>query len=240
MFFKRFAILALPVAALIIVSVFMSRPIAASAPDRVTVVIDAGHGGVDGGVTGVATGVKESELNLAFALELEKSFAAAGFNVVLTRRTSAGLYGALSSGFKLRDLKERVRVAKESGADVFVSVHMNRYSDGGRRGAQVFYDADSPEGKLLARSVQAALNLMPESARECEALVGDYYVLNEAPCPAVICECGFLSNAEDEKLLLDPAYREKLCQAIVSGTVGYLVENAPDAYRSTLAKSLDG
>ena len=224
-FLKKILLLLMPFSALVFIACLCARPVAASAPDKITVVIDAGHGGVDGGVTGANSGVKEADLNLEVAKGLKTLFESAGVNVVLTRTTSAGLYGAFSSGFKRRDLESRVKIAKASGADVFISVHMNKYSDSTRRGAQVFYKIGHEESKALADSIQKSLNVMEGAVRECTVLAGDYYVLNYSDCPAVICECGFLSSPEDEKLLLDENYRKTLCHSIFSGTIDYLAGN---------------
>ena len=221
-FLSKLAILFLPVFALAVTAQFLVTPTSTASPEILTVVIDAGHGGIDGGVTGTESGVKEADINLDAAKRLKKLFKATGVNAVMTRETSAGLYGALSSGFKVRDLNRRVEIAKEVDADVFVSVHMNKYSDSSRRGAQVFFAANDSRSKFLAECVQKALNEMPSSVRKSSALAGDYYVLNNAPCPAIICEYGFLSNHEDEKLLLDGDYLEKISYAVFSGVVDYL------------------
>ena len=221
-FLSKLVILFLPVVALTVTAQLLVMPVSTASPEVMTVVIDAGHGGIDGGVSGVTSGVKESDINLDAAKRLKRMFKATGVNVVMTRETSAGLYGTLSSGFKVRDLSKRVEIAKEVNADVFVSVHMNKYSDPSRRGAQVFFAADNQKSKQLAECVQKSLNEMPSSVRECSALVGDYYVLNNAPCPAIICEYGFLSNPEDEKLLLDGDYLENLSYAVFSGVIEYL------------------
>lgn len=186
------------------------------------VVIDPGHGGVDPGVIGVNSGKKESDLNLYLSKSLYQCFYADGVTAVMTRTADNGLYGSLTQGFKNRDLKRRVEIAKEVNADIFISVHMNKYSDKKRRGAQVFYRAGSSDGKALAKSIQDQLNGLSESTRECSPLAGDYYVLNNSDCPAVIVECGFLSNAEDEKLLLSEEYRQKVAHSIFYGVVNYL------------------
>ena len=103
-----------------------------------TVVIDAGHGGIDGGVVGV-DGVKESALNLAYSKTLGEIFERAGFNVVYTRKNEGGLYGLATNGFKLRDMKERKRIIEEAQPDLMISVHMNKFSASYRSGPQVFY-----------------------------------------------------------------------------------------------------
>lgn len=186
------------------------------------VVIDPGHGGIDPGVVGKTTGVKESNLNLEISKSLKKRFYAEGVTALLTRTNDNGLYGNLTNGFKLRDLENRVKIAREVNADIFISVHINEYVDVSRRGAQVFYKVGCEKSKSMARCIQTQLNGLEESVREYSPLAGDYYVLNNAVCPSVIVECGFLSNAEDEKLLLDKAYREKVAQGIYYGVVTFL------------------
>ena len=194
---------------------------AASPSDRFTVVIDAGHGGIDGGVLGITTGVKESELNLDIARKLKTKFDKSGAKTVMTRKTEAGLYGIYSKGFKRRDMQKRKQITLNAKADVFVSIHLNYYSSPLRRGAQVFYKIDEEKSKSLADIVQAELNGGKECERDYTALAGDYYVLNEADCAAILCECGFLSNAEDEKLLLTDEYRAEIAEKIFNGIEKY-------------------
>lgn len=194
---------------------------AASPSDRFTVVIDAGHGGIDGGVSGITTGVKESELNLDIARKLKTKFDKSGAKTVMTRKTEAGLYGIYSKGFKRRDMQKRKQITLNAKADVFVSIHLNYYSSPLRRGAQVFYKTDEEKSKSLADIVQAELNGGKECERDYTALAGDYYVLNEADCAAILCECGFLSNAEDEKLLLTDEYRAEIAEKIFNGIEKY-------------------
>lgn len=194
---------------------------AASPSDRFTVVIDAGHGGIDGGVSGITTGVKESELNLDIARKLKTKFDKSGAKTVMTRKTEAGLYGIYSKGFKRRDMQKRKQITLNAKADVFVSIHLNYYSSPSRRGAQVFYKIDEEKSKSLADIVQAELNGGKEYERDYTALAGDYYVLNEADCAAILCECGFLSNAEDEKLLLTDEYRTEIAEKIFNGIEKY-------------------
>ena len=194
---------------------------AASPSDRFTVVIDAGHGGIDGGVSGITTGVKESELNLDIARKLKTKFDKSGAKTVMTRKTEAGLYGIYSKGFKRRDMQKRKQITLNAKADVFVSIHLNYYSSPLRRGAQVFYKIDDEKSKSLADIVQAELNGGKEYERDYTALAGDYYVLNEADCAAILCECGFLSNAEDEKLLLTDEYRAEIAEKIFNGIEKY-------------------
>ena len=186
------------------------------------IVLDAGHGGIDGGVSGVNTGVKESELNLIIAKKLEKQLLDAGFNVVLTRKTDAGLYGLATENLKRKDMQKRQEIINKERPNLVVSIHLNKYSLSTRRGAQVFYKDGDENAKLLANSIQNAFNLMEDAPRQSSALVGDYYILNCSKYPSVIAECGFLSNPEDEKLLITNEYQDKIAYNIYKGIVEYL------------------
>ena len=185
------------------------------------IVIDAGHGGIDTGVRGKTSGVKESDVNLAIAYELREYFLDAGFSAVLTRKSQAGLYGVPTKGFKRRDMQSRRDVIISSGADMVISVHQNFYSDSSRRGAQVFFDNDSESGKKLAVCIQNSLNSMENATRAVGPLVGDYYMLKCTESPSVIVECGFLSNQADEELLVTEQYRKEIAYAIFAGAVSY-------------------
>ncbi len=224
MFFKRSTVITLAIIAVTgaVLGICCSAATKATyAATEKVVVIDAGHGGIDAGVLGVNTQVKESDINLAIALELKGYFAAAGFNAVLTRKNNGGLYGFSTKGFKMRDMKKRKEIIETSKADMVISVHQNKCPLPSRRGATVFFDKDSQSGKALAECVQSALNGMENCASKNEALVGDYYMLKCTPSPSVIVECGFLSNAEDEKLLISEEYQKSIAYAILKGAVSY-------------------
>ena len=190
---------------------------------KIKVVLDAGHGGVDGGVLGVNTSVKESELNLKVVKKLEKYLVSAGMQVVLTRNSDAGLYGSAIGNLKRKDMQKRRDIILKANPDLVVSVHMNKFSVSTRRGAQVFYKEGDDLGEKLAVNIQQCFNQMESASRNCSALAGDYYILNCTNIPSVIAECGFLSNPNDEKLLLDDSYRIKLCNEIFNGVNDYLV-----------------
>lgn len=194
----------------------------AAQAQRLTIVIDAGHGGIDGGVVGIETGIKESDINLALSRQLQDKFEELGFNVVMTRKTEAGLYGAATAGYKKRDMKKRAEIINGCVPALVISVHQNFFSSRERRGAQVFFREDSASSKTLACMIQSEFNAMPECVKKSEPLKGDYYILNCNEYPSVIAECGFLSNAEDEALLVTSEYRQKIADAIVRGALGYL------------------
>lgn len=189
-----------------------------------TVVLDAGHGGIDGGVTGRKTGVKESDLNLSITLKLKEIFEDAGFQVTLTRKTSAGLYGAATKGFKKRDMQKRKEIIEEAKPDFVISVHQNFYSSSVTRGGQVFYKKSDENSKSFAEEIQTSLNDLykKQNVRARNASGAEYFLLKHSPCSAVIVECGFLSNSEDERLLNGDSWREKIAEAIFCGTLSYL------------------
>ena len=185
------------------------------------IVIDAGHGGIDAGVTGTVSKVKESDLNLAVSKKLEKYVKDAGFMAVLTRKTEAGLYGLATSNLKKKDMLKRKEIINSEKPTLVISIHMNKFSVSSRRGAQVFYKEGDAKGTLLAKSIQNAFNNMEESPRQSSALKGDYYILNCSSYPSVIAECGFLSNPEDEALLITEEYQDKVAYTIFKGIIEY-------------------
>jgi N-acetylmuramoyl-L-alanine amidase len=207
------------------VSALYEKPIGDTSVNKVRIVLDAGHGGIDSGVSGVLTSVKESELNLAVVKKLEKYLTGAGMNVVLTRSTDAGLYGVASKNLKRKDMEKRREIIHNAKPHLVVSIHMNKYSLTARRGAQVFYKKGDEESKLLAEGIQECFNTMEEAVRTCSALTGDYYILNCSEYPSVICECGFLSNPEDESLLITEEYQDTIAYTIFKGIVAYLARN---------------
>ncbi len=198
-----------------------SKPIDDVSVKIIKVVLDAGHGGIDGGVVGVNSGVKESQLNLSVVKKLEAYFKSAGVKVKLTRNSDAGLYGVATKNLKRKDMEKRRDIIKEFEPNIVISVHMNKYNVSTRRGAQVFYKANDEKAKILASSIQKSFNKMPSASRECSILTGDYYLLNCTDYPSVIAECGFLSNPEDEALLLTEDYQNEIAYSIFKGVVEY-------------------
>lgn len=185
-----------------------------------TVVIDAGHGGIDGGVIGSVTGKHEASLNLGVAKKLETYFKEFGIKTVMTRKNADGLYGLTHKNFKKKDMQERAKIIKEANPDAVISIHMNFFSQAKQRGAQVFYKENNLEGEELARCIQQMLG---NNIEYCNRLYlkGDYYIVNCNDFPSVIVECGFLSNAEDEALLLTDEYQQKLAYNIMLGCLKF-------------------
>ena len=187
-------------------------------------VVDAGHGGIDGGATSIYSENNEAEINLAIACVLRETLQKYGIGVVMTRTTADSLADPDGAYFKRRDMDERLKIVTATSPDALLSIHVNKFSSSTRRGAQVFYKRGE-ESKSLAARVQEKLNAdinAVESGRDYSIAVGDYYLLNKSPCPAVIIECGFLSNPEDARLLASDTFRTRLCESIAAGVITYL------------------
>ncbi len=196
--------------------------------DRKKIIVDAGHGEPDGGAAG-ASGVLEKDLNLAVARFLEASLKEAGAEVIMTRKDDSGIFDADSQSIRQKkrsDLSNRQKIMESAGADLFVSIHMNRFSDGRYSGPQVFYSVGDPASKTLAERVQKALvnDLNPPSVRKIKQAGSDIYLLKQATLPAVLVECGFLSNPKEERLLLTEDYQKRVAEAITHGIFDYFAK----------------
>lgn len=185
-----------------------------------TIVIDAGHGGRDGGTVGKQSGITESKLNLRYAKTLERLCHDYGIGVVMTRKDMNGLYDENASNKKKSEMEKRKNIINNSGADLMISLHMNSFPLSSCSGAQVFYGRGKSSGERLAKSVQLSLCQGFSNARGY-VTVGDYFVLNYSTIPAVLVECGFLSNPEEEKNLQNKEYEERFCYALLAGILAY-------------------
>ena len=187
-----------------------------------TVVIDAGHGGFDSGKVGV-DGTLEKDVNLSIAKKLEQLLRQADVNVVMTRELDESLGTFDSSNQKRQDMDSRVSIMNDQNPDCVISIHQNSYPDESIDGAQVFYYTGSASGRDLAVLLQEILvtSVDPSNHRKVKA-DGSYYLLRNVSAPIVIVECGFLSNWEESKKLVDDTYQHKLAWAIHLGVLQYL------------------
>ena len=187
-----------------------------AAPPRYFVILDYGHGGMDCGAIGTDTGVLEADLNLIIGEQVAKALEDRDCYVLRTRTSADAL-----ADTKRNDMAARGAILCTEGADCTVSIHMNKFSDRSVKGPMCYYQAGAAEGQALAQCVADAL---------CEAFdrpsrlanPGNNYVTRIPNAPSVLVECGFLSNAEDERNLQDPAYQQKLAEAIAQGVLAYL------------------
>lgn len=183
------------------------------------ILIDAGHGGVDPGAVGKNSLEKDVTLNVSKRLKL--LIQQGGGNPVMVREEDVDL--GTSEGLlkrKREDLAQRIQLATDSQADVYLSIHANSYPNEKLFGPQVFYHLDSPEGKLLAQSIQAELNQLAGTKRVAKGNQ-DLFILKKANQAAVTIEVGFLSNLAEEQKLNDPDYQQQLAVAIYKGLTEY-------------------
>lgn len=191
--------------------------------DRKVIIIDAGHGGVDGGATS-CTGVLESNINLEIALKLDDLLHLLGMKTQMIRTTDCSVYtqGDTIAAKKVSDLKERVRMVNEAENAVLVSIHQNYFDDGRYSGAQVFH-TNNTDSKTLADMLQKAFisTLNPDSKRTIKKASG-IYLMEHIQRPGVLIECGFLSNPAEEAALRSKEYQQHLCCVIASVCSRYL------------------
>ena len=183
------------------------------------VLLDPGHGGFDPGAM-AEDGTHEDAINLAISLKLAQVFRDSGATVIMTRMTE----GALAST-KREDMDRRLKLIKSSGSDVVISIHMNHFGAGRYRGAQIFYRTGDEQSRLLAELIQENIRTKvdPQNTRQCK-YSENYGVLNFAKAPAVLAECGFLSNPEETRNLKSPEYQARLAGAIAEAVGMFFLE----------------
>ncbi len=191
------------------------------------ILLDAGHGGEDGGAIGVG-GIIEKDLNLAITLKTAAFFRFFGYNIEFTRETDRmtcdeGLKTQREK--KVSDIKNRLEQMEKSACLCSISIHQNIFG-GEAKGAQVFYGANNPESKFIAESVQSGISslLQPENNRSVKQATKDIYILHHTEKPAILVECGFISNSSEAALLNDNDYQNKMAFAITVSTVKHLTE----------------
>lgn len=190
-----------------------------------TIIIDAGHGGEDGG-TQSASGILEKDINLSISLTLRDIFDFFGFNTVMTRETDKLIYDPGNNGIKnkkVSDIHNRLAITQEYAGSILISIHQNYFTQSKYNGAQTFYSANNPESEKLALSIQKSIvSLMqPENQREIKPTGDEIYLLYHAENTAVMVECGFLSNPEEAEKLNDDSYRKEMALAVFAGTYKY-------------------
>ena len=188
-----------------------------------TVVIDAGHGGVDGGATS-CTGILESKFNLEISLKLRDLFHLLGYQTKMIRTEDISVYtsGETIAAKKISDLRQRVKLVEDTDNPILISIHQNTFPDSRYFGPQVFYPPRG-EGAQLAERLQQALSkdLNPGSNRMPKRAEG-VYLMQHIQCPGVLIECGFISNPEEEAKLRNAQYQRKLCSVISSTVAKFL------------------
>ena len=223
-------ILCFIISAIILIAVFISigndnAVKDANAVTKVTmpkIILDAGHGGFDGGA--VSGEVLEKNINLSFALEFEPLLKAFGYDVIMTR---VGDYGTFDEGLetirrkKVSDIKNRLNLVENTNIECFVSMHQNIYSSAKYKGTQVFYSGNNEKGKMLAESIQQSVKnmLQHDNNRMVKKCGKNIYLMYYTTKPAVLVECGFMSCKSELNSLLDENYRGRLNLCILNGII---------------------
>lgn len=192
---------------------------------RNTIVIDPGHGGVDGGATS-CSGLMESQFNLEISLALNDLFHFLGYKTKMIRTEDISVYreGDTIAKKKISDLKERVRMVEETENALLLSIHQNNFTDGRYSGAQVFYAGTEQSKKLATELQRNFVNILNPGSHRQEKKSSGVYIMKHVTCPAVLIECGFLSNPEEEAKLRTKFYQQKLC-SIIAATVADNLSN---------------
>lgn len=195
-----------------------------------TVVLDAGHGGEDGGAVAV-DGTAEKDINLSIAMKLKSIFEQNGINAITTRESDVSIGDNSLETLKQRktsDMKKRLEIFNNENVGAVISIHQNKFEQSKYNGTQIFYSANNPLSLSLAENIKNSVvsSLQPDNTRECKAANKSIYLLYNAQNPTVIVECGFISNSVELEKLKSNEYQSKLALAIFDGFMKYYSENS--------------
>ena len=203
-------------------------PTVALSVSNKVIVLDAGHGIPDEGAQS-SNGTTEAQTNLKIALKVQNLLEQSGATVILTRSDENAIYDLDSKTLKekkISDIHNRVKIGNENSADIFVSIHLNKIPQNQYWGWQCFYKDGNEQSTKLAKSLQSNLNESIQKENKRVAMKLDtVYIMKHVEVPISIVECGFLSNPEEEKLLLEDSYQDKLAWGIYNGIIDYFYQN---------------
>lgn len=193
---------------------------------KTRIVLDAGHGGMDGGAVGVNQ-VVEKHINLSIALKLRDLLEVSGFDVIMTRETDVSLHDPAITGVaqkKRSDMYSRLKLIEENPDAIFISIHQNKFEQSQSNGSQVFYGTKNSDSEILAASVQSSIRelLQKENKRETKPSGKEFFLLYNPEIPAIMVECGFISNPEECAKLVTDSYQDQIAFAIMNGVFDYL------------------
>lgn len=200
-----------------------------SAKPQNTIIVDAGHGGFDGGA--VVSNINEKDINLKIANKVSFLLKLAGFNVIETRTDDSSTESDSSASIsakKKSDLQNRLELAKQNPDAIFVSIHLNKYPSSAPNGAQMFYSPNNKKAELLAECMRQSIVSLLQNDNKRQIKKGDKntYLLYYSPIPTVIAECGFMSNDAEFKRLLDDTYQTKMAFSIFNGILKYFSQSS--------------
>ncbi|MFT9056244.1 MAG: N-acetylmuramoyl-L-alanine amidase [Ethanoligenens sp.] len=208
-------------------------PASTTVPYEKTVIIDPGHGGPDGGAVGVE-GNNEKDINLSISLKLRSFFTAGGYQVIMTRQDDRSIHSSGSDTLreqKVSDIHNRLKIADQHPKALFLSIHQNLFTESKYSGTQVFYSTNNPDAKVLAQFLQTDIHtlLQPQNDRVIKPAGSNLYILYHAHSPAVLVECGFVSNPAENAKLQDDTYQNQMAFSIYYGTVHFYAEQRKSA-----------
>ena len=202
---------------------------AAATADLPLIILDPGHGGIDGGATS-DSGLVEKDINLAIALNLRDMLQASGYPVIMTRETDCSIHDNNASTvreIKVSDIHNRLKVMQEHPGSIFISIHENHFTQSKYWGAQFFYSTAESSSKALAEQLRLAFctQLQPQNTREIKPSGSEIYLMYHANTTAVLAECGFLSNGEEEAKLASADYQKQVAFSLFCGILNYGAAN---------------
>ena len=194
--------------------------------EKGVIVIDAGHGGEDGGAQS-SSGILEKDINLSIALKLADLFRSSGYTVVMTRETDISIGDQNLSTIrerKVSDLHNRLKMVEDQENCLLISIHQNHFSEAQYYGTQIFYSTKAEESEWIAERIRENVVslLQPENKRQCKPATDSIYLLWNCTKPSVLVECGFLSNSGEAEKLMDETYQQQMAFAIYRGVSDYL------------------
>lgn len=192
-------------------------------PRHHTIIIDAGHGGEDGGATAV-NGVLESEINLQIAIKMRDLCHFLGYQTRMVRTTDVSVYteGNTLAAKKASDLRQRVHIVNQTENAILISIHQNTFTDSRYHGAQVFYSESEGSRDFAAMLQQQLCKYLNPGSNRQEKKADHVYLMRNIRKTGILVECGFISNPEEAEKLLDAEYQRKLCSVIVCCLSGYI------------------
>ncbi len=203
------------------------RALNASAPVSASnsVILDAGHGGIDSGAVGIDSTL-EKDINLKITYKLKALLELNGYNVIMTRSDDNSIHNKDAVTIreqKISDIKNREKIIKDNPDAIFVSIHQNKFSDPSVHGTQVFYSGNNPDSSVLAQKIsESVIELLnPDKQRKIKKSGTEIYLLYNSEIPCVMVECGFMSNATDMKMLKDENYQKLLALSVLNGIQNY-------------------
>lgn len=193
--------------------------------------MSASHGSPDGGAVGIS-GTQEKDINLEIAQELKIVLESKGIPVIMTRTGDDGIYDSSAKTIrekKRSDMNNRVKIMNNSNAGLFISIHMNSFEDKNVSGIYVFYNKKNSDIKKLAENIQNNIcSATSAKAHDVRAAENRLFLMKNASMPAILVECGFLTNPQEEKKLNTPEYREKIAWAIANAVSDYYSDTADE------------